>query len=297
MAQLHDGPDQAGTSSRQTPIFGENRSQEWLEVTLQSIGDGVIATDCDSVLTYINPVAEFLTGWTSGEAVGQPLAKVFRIVNEYTRRPSENPINRALREGVVVGLANHTLLIAKDGVERAIDDSAAPIRDGSGETVGAVLIFRDVSEKRAAQIVQARLAALVDSSEDAIFGQTFEGVVTDWNAGAARLFGFSADETVGKSIFSTIAPPERREELLQVLDRVRQGEHVDQFETIRVSKDGRRIPVSIRISPIRDEHGQILGASAIDRDISRRLAVERRRRRAAGRDANPRARAERRRRG
>src|SRR5438477_10522725 len=95
--------------------------REWLRVTLSSIGDGVITTDTRGHVTFLNPVAESVTGWTSGEAIGQPLDRVFRIINEETRNPAENPALRALREGLVVGLANHTLLIRKDGAELPID--------------------------------------------------------------------------------------------------------------------------------------------------------------------------------
>lgn len=122
--------------------------REWLRVTLASIGDGVITTDNFGAVTFLNPVAQSLTGWTQEAAAGMPLDVVFKIVNEETRRPVENPATRALREGVMVGLANHTLLIAQDGTERPIDDSAAPIRDAQGEVAGVVLVFRDVTEGR-----------------------------------------------------------------------------------------------------------------------------------------------------
>jgi PAS domain S-box-containing protein len=125
--------------------------KEWLRVTLSSIGDAVIATDTQGRVTFLNPVAQALTGWTQGEAEGKPLDEVFRIVNEESRRSAENPVARALREGLVVGLANHTLLTAKDGTERPIDDSAAPIRNRQGDVAGVVLIFRDISERRRAE--------------------------------------------------------------------------------------------------------------------------------------------------
>ena len=121
---------------------------EWCRVTLSSIGDAVITTDNAGRITFLNPVAETLTGWTQQQAEGVPLEAVFRIVNEDTRNSVESPTIRALREGVVVGLANHTLLIARDGTERPIDDSAAPIRNGGGEVSGVVLVFRDVTERR-----------------------------------------------------------------------------------------------------------------------------------------------------
>jgi PAS domain S-box-containing protein len=121
---------------------------EWCRVTLASIADAVITTDTSGRITFLNPVAQSLTGRTLEEATGQPLACVFRIINEQSRQPVESPTVRALREGVVVGLGNRSLLIARDGTERYIDDSAAPIRNEQGEVAGAVLVFRDVSERR-----------------------------------------------------------------------------------------------------------------------------------------------------
>jgi PAS domain S-box-containing protein len=126
----------------------EYEQRELLRVTLSSIGDAVITTDKEIRVTFLNPVAESLTGWTQEDAAGVPLDTVFQVVNEETRRTVENPAIRALREGVVVGLANHTLLIAKDGTERPINDSAAPIRNANGEVAGVVLVFRDVTERR-----------------------------------------------------------------------------------------------------------------------------------------------------
>ncbi len=137
---------------------GEERlheQREWLSVTLASIGDAVIATDTEGRVTFLNGVAQSLTGWLSEEAQGQPLEAVFPIFNDQTRQPVENPVERVLREGVVVGLANHTVLIARDGAERPVDDSAAPIRDGMGKMIGAVLVFRDVAEQRRAERVLA----------------------------------------------------------------------------------------------------------------------------------------------
>jgi PAS domain S-box-containing protein len=121
---------------------------ELLRVTLASIGDAVIATDPAGRVTFANSIAEQLTGWKQPEAVGRTLDEVFRIFNEVTRAPVESPVRRVLREGTVVGLANHTLLAARDGSMRPIDDSGAPIRDASGNVLGVVLVFRDVTERR-----------------------------------------------------------------------------------------------------------------------------------------------------
>jgi PAS domain S-box-containing protein len=122
-----------------------------LRVTLRSIGDGVIVTDERARITLLNGVAETLTGWSADDALGRSIEEVFRIVSERTREPAANPVLRALREGIIVGLANHTALIARDGTERPIADSAAPIHDGSGSTCGAVLVFRDQTREREAE--------------------------------------------------------------------------------------------------------------------------------------------------
>jgi PAS domain S-box-containing protein len=124
------------------------QQREWYQVTLSSIGDAVITTDTQAKITFLNPVAELMTGWKTDEALGQPLETVFHIINEETRQPAKNPVDKVLREGVVVGLANHTALIARDGTERSIEDSAAPIRDATGNISGAVMVFHDVTERR-----------------------------------------------------------------------------------------------------------------------------------------------------
>ncbi|MGD9636375.1 MAG: ATP-binding protein, partial [Pirellulales bacterium] len=122
--------------------------REQLRTTLASIGDAVIATDAQARVEFINPIAASLTGWAIDDARGRPLKEVLRIINEHTREPAANPVDRVLAEGVIVGLANHTLLIRKDGVETPIDDSAAPIRDQSGQVSGCVLVFRDITDRK-----------------------------------------------------------------------------------------------------------------------------------------------------
>ena len=179
---------------------------ERLRTTLASIGDAVLTTDTEGRITSLNPVAESLTGWSSAEAMGQPLETVFRIENEETRQTVKSPATRALREGTVVGLANHTVLIARDGTEHFIDDSAAPVRSASGQIVGTVLVFRDISERKHADVTAARLAAIVESSDDAIVGKNLEGIVTSWNTGAERVFGYTASEMVGQSILRHYPP-------------------------------------------------------------------------------------------
>ncbi len=133
--------------------------RERLRVTLQSIGDAVITTDRESRVTFLNPVAERLTGWADAEAAGRPLSEVFTIINEETRAAVEDPTARVLQTGHVVGLANHTLLIARDGTERPIEDSAAPILDDAGRILGVVLVFHDVSDRKHGERERERLLA------------------------------------------------------------------------------------------------------------------------------------------
>jgi PAS domain S-box-containing protein len=250
-----------------------HEQREWFEQTLISIGDAVIATDVQARVITMNAVAEALTGWTEGEARGKEITAIFPIVNMYTREVVDNPVTRVLREGTVVGLANHTLLIARDGTERPIDDSGAPISTPDGRLLGVVLVFRDVTARQEAAATQAQLAAIVDSSQDAIIGKTLEGTITSWNAGAERLYGYTADEVLGRSI-ALLMPTDYSGELADILMHIRQGDRVEPFETQRLTQDGRRLDIALTVSPIQDPQGRIVGASAIARDITERKRAE-----------------------
>ena len=261
-----------------------SQQREVLSVTLRSIGDAVITTDNEGRITNLNKVAESLTGWTNHDAVGQPLETVLKLINETTRLPVENPATGALRQGVVVGLSNNTVLIRRDGTECPIDDSAAPIRDEQGNVSGCVLIFRDVTAQRnverekANQLITARrLASIVESSNDAIIGKSLEGIIQSWNAGAERLFGFSEEQAVGQHI-SLIIPFDRVDEEEQITASLRAGQGIQHFETERLRNDGQRLRVSLTISPIKDEAGNVIGASKIARDITTKRLIEERER-------------------
>ena len=160
--QNRRGRLQAETSARESA-----RRREWLRVTVASLGDAVIAADTTGRVTLLNPVAEALTGWAEAEAVGRSVEEVFSIIHETTRLPADSPVERALREGRVVRLANHTVLIGRDGAERPIDDSTAPIREDGGAVIGAVLVFRDVSESRRAANEHRRALALAEEASRA----------------------------------------------------------------------------------------------------------------------------------
>ena len=363
---------------QQQAARAERLQREYWQTTFASIGDAVIVTDAQGTVTALNPMAQRLTGWTREAAQGRSLPEVFRIHTEETRQPVENPVATVLRTGTVVGLANHTILVTKDGREIPIDDSAAPIRDVAGRLQGVVLVFRDITARRRAEQalrdsearyrtlfesidegfcviepvqdaacepvefryveanpafaaqsggsdvlgktirhvfpeepqewietyaavlrtgeprrfertlvtygrvldlyafritdgthprvavlfkditarrhaeeVSLRLAAIVESSDDAIISKSLDGIVTSWNAAAERIFGYRAEEMMGQPILRLL-PEDRHDEETMILESLRRGERVDHFETVRRTKDGRLLDVSVTISPLRE---------------------------------------------
>lgn len=379
------------------------KQREWLETTFNSMGDALITTDKTGIVTYLNAAAISLTGWTLAEARGAPLENIFHIIDENTRLKVENPVTRILRNGKAIsGMPQH-ILLTKDGIERPIDESAAPIWNQQGDLDGVVLIFHDVTRQRQAvqalemseihyrslieispqgvwmtnpdgallyinqywleycglgleentrekwmeqvhpddrqrvreswqgalargtvyetearfrraadnqyrwhlmratpvhddsgriekwlgvivdihqrtqaETAMAQLGAIVESSDDAIIGMDFEGMITSWNAGAERLYGYTAEEVMAKPI-SILVPPGHMNEELVFLEKLRRGEGIAHCETERVRKDGEILYVSLTISPIKNRAGRVIGASKVVRDISERKRIERER--------------------
>jgi PAS domain S-box-containing protein len=217
-------------------------AEAWFRTTLYSIGDAVITTDAKSRVQQMNPVAEAFTGWREAEARGKPLAEVFYIVNQETRRAVENPVTRVLREGVVIGLGNHTLLIARDGTERPISDAGAPIRNDRGETVGVVLVFRDQTAERAAQKAlresEARFSTIFRASPIGIgVTRLADGQVSDLNDTFLSMFGYVREEVIGRTTLELKlwACPEDRDRLFKML--LEQG-RVRDFEAQFRKKSG-----------------------------------------------------------
>ena len=247
------------------------------ETTLRSIGDAVITTGADSRVEFMNPVAERLTGWALDEARGRPLTDVFRIVNEHTRQPAENPVARVLHEGAVVGLANHTALLARDGREVPIADSGAPIRDPEGATTGVVLVFRDQTAERAAERERMLLTATIQGSLNEIY--LFDADTLRFrfiNQGALRNLGYSAEEIRGMTPLD-IKPDLTPAAFAELLAPLRRGALAEQrFETVHERKDGSRYPVEVHVQLF--EHlGERVFLAVIQDITERRRAAEARR--------------------
>ncbi|MBC7851866.1 MAG: PAS domain S-box protein, partial [Pirellulaceae bacterium] len=247
---------------------------ERLRTTLASIGDAVITTDTAGLITNLNAVAESLTGWKNAEALGQPLNSVFHIVNEETRQPVPNPATRALTEGVVVGLANHTILIAKDGAERPIDDSASPIRCAEGEIVGCVLVFRDVTARRLAdKALQRSEHVLRDFFETATVGLHWvgpDGIILRVNQTELDLLGYTRDEYVGRHIAEFHADAHVIDNILRCLTA---GERLQEYPARLRCKDGSIKDVVID-SSVLWEDGKFIHTRCFTRDVTARKEAE-----------------------
>jgi two-component system, chemotaxis family, CheB/CheR fusion protein len=374
--------------------------RELFRVTLSSIGDAVITSDVTGKVTFLNPTAESMTGWTAKQAIGQSLATVFNTVNELTGEPNPYLLDKGVLEGRTVSLAVQTSLVARHGGATWIEHSAVPIRDPAGGITGVVTVFHDVTARRQAQIrlteselrfrtifnqaavgiavtdltgrfleanqkfadifgyslkelqnrtfldmthpldleqaksvlhklvsqeipdtvlekrcvckdgaviwslntitlvrdpggqplhligiveditarkmaeeAQARLVAVITSSDDSIISMTPEGVIASWNRGAELMYGYTASEMIGKTT-APLIPPDRLAEEPAILERIRRGERIEHFETVRLRKDGTSLDVSIAVSPIEDSRGRVIGASKITRDITQSKQTE-----------------------
>ena len=245
----------------------------WFESILTRLGEGIIAVDRQGRVDFMNPAAEALTGWRGADAAGRPIDSVVWLVDEATRRRIENPMWAALAGNLQPHEGLRPLLISSEGNETPVDVTASPIVDDPSTVLGAVMILHDVTERRRVGQVQSRLAAIVDSSEDAIVSKTPEGVVLSWNAAAERLFGYTAGEMIGRPI-TLIFPTDRLAEEVDFLGRLAKGERIENYDTIRVRKDGTPIDVSVTLSPIRDGSGRIVAVSKIARDVTARKRAE-----------------------
>jgi PAS domain S-box-containing protein len=238
-----------------------------------SSDDAIISKTLDGTVVTWNPAAERLFGYSAAEIIGQSI----RLIVPEDRQGEEDHVLSAVGRGETIDHFE-TIRQRKDGSLVPISLTVSPIRDATGTIVGASKIARDLTRTDRIHRDALRLAAIVESSDDAIVGKDLNSIITSWNAAAERMFGYAAADMIGKSV-RLIIPDDRQHEEDNVLRRIRDGQRIEHFETIRRRKDGTLFPVSLTISPICNERGTVIGASKIARDISDRLRADEERRR------------------
>ena len=247
-------------------------SQDRLNSIIQSAMDAILTVDEDQRIVMFNNAAEKMFGCTAADAMGQSMERFVPARYHATHREQ---ISQFGATGATKRtMAGRQAMYARrtSGEEFPIEASISQV-ETSGEKLFTVIV-RDITERRRAEEVREWLAAVVESSDDAIISKTLSGTITAWNSGAEKLFGYPSAEVLGKSI-EMLLPPDCSGEETEILARIGRGERVQHFETVRVRKDGRKIDVSATISPIQDSNGIIVGASKIARDISERKRAER----------------------
>jgi PAS domain S-box-containing protein len=249
-------------------------SEERWATTVSSIGDAVIATDVKGNITFLNSVAEKITGWELQDAQQKPLKQVFNIINAFTREEIESPVDRVIREGLVVGLANHTILVRKDGTEVPIDDSGAPIKDKRGNITGVVLVFRDITERKKAE--EALQRAKVDwertfnSVPDLIAILDDKHKIVRANKALAKALGTTPEKCIGlpcyKCMHGTDKPPIFCPHSESLSD--------EQEHTVEVHEERLGGDFIVSTTPLKDEHGRMIGSVHVARDITERKKSE-----------------------
>lgn len=240
-----------------------------LAAIVDSSDDPIISKDLDGIITSWNQAATRVFGYQPDEIIGRSILQLIPPELHH----EEDEILRKLRAGERIE-HYETVRVGKNGEQIAVSVTISPIKDETGRVIGGSKIARDISARKKNDELRFRLAAIVDTADDAIISKDLNGVVTSWNEGAHRMFGYTAEEMIGVSILRLI-PEELQYEEEQILRTLRAGDRIDHYETTRRKKNGESLEVSITISPIKDESGHVIGASKIARDISDRKRVER----------------------
>ncbi|NJD76197.1 MAG: PAS domain S-box protein [Candidatus Methanoperedens sp.] len=252
------------------------KSEQRWATTLASIGDAVIATDAKGRITFMNAVSEALTGWKLADASTKPMTEVFNIINEYTRQKVDNPVARVLREGMIIGLANHTILIRKDGTELPIDDSGAPIKDVDGKTMGVVLVFRDITERRRAEEArresEEKYRNIVETATEGIWIVDTQRKTTYANPKMAELLGYSVHEMMGKSGLDFL--DEEGVALSNLNIEKRKQGIKGSYELKLIRRDGSPLWTIVNAKPLFDMKGRFTGTLSMLTDITKRKRAE-----------------------
>ena len=245
---------QQENAARQRAEEEERKQRQRFEITLASIGDGVIATDCEGRITFLNRIAAKLTGWQESEALGQPFESVFVLRSEETGETIESPTARAMRDKQAVAIANHAILLRKTGDGIPIDDTAAPILDAAGSVVGSVLVFHDISEARRRARDSRQFQRLIELSRDAIIVTNSERRVTGWNLGAQEIYGWTTEEARGNNIYELLRT---EQSVMERVDTVLMDEGHWDGELVQVAKNGKEVRCESRQVLLCDEDGKL----------------------------------------
>jgi len=245
------------------------QSNDLLRAVIEAAPTAIIGLDLDGNVQMLwNPAAEKMLGWTADEVMGRPLPIVPPESHEQFRGFRERIRSGKTLDGVEVRRQR------RDGSPIDYSIYASSLHDDKGRITGNIAVLVDITERKRAEEKNAQLAAIVESSDDAIIGKTLDGIITSWNKGAENIYGYKHSEVVDKPI-CLLVPAERQDEVPELLARIKRGEHVERYETVRLKKDGSEIDVSLTISPIKNIEGRIVGASTIARDITEEKSLQR----------------------
>ena len=266
MKSTTQGPEPIALTSRElTELHFANAR---LAAIVESSDDAIISKTLEGRVVSWNAAAEHLFGYSAEEMMGKSITTI--IPPE--RLAEEREILDRIRRGERIEHFE-TVRLARDGRHLELSLTISPVRAATGEIIGASKVARQITERKNSERIQAQLAAIVESSDDAIVSKTLDGVIQSWNTAAVRIFGYTAEEAIGQRI-TLIIPDDLQSEERGIIAQLRAGKRVEHFDTMRITKDGRRIPVSLTVSPIHDDKGRVIGASKIARDISERRRAE-----------------------
>ncbi|HZD93117.1 MAG TPA: PAS domain S-box protein, partial [Candidatus Sulfotelmatobacter sp.] len=262
-----------GDVTASSPLGDSPRSQMEqaglrLAAIVESSDDAIVSKDLNGIVQSWNKAAERIFGFTAEEIIGKPIT----LIIPPELQQEEVLILSKIRKGEKIDHFQ-TVRLRKDGTRVDLSLTVSPIRDNAGNVIGANKIARDVTRQKKTEQAASKLAAIVESSEDAIISKDLNGVVTSWNKAAERLFGYSAEEIIGRPI-TTIIPRELHGDEPLILAKISAGERIEHFETIRLRKNGERLNISLTVSPIRDTTGTVVGAAKIVRDITQQKKME-----------------------